>query len=321
MSPFDVEAPSSGPTPFPSADPIGEPSPLALKYAREALARKRRKRAILRAVVPLTAMLSIVAVIGVVAWKPTPKLEGKLNGKVMPETFAPSPKMLSTDTVDLSPETVASALEALSERSEVLVSDRMRLKFRGEPKRGLEVSVDSGVQMVVVQVDLKQDARLYEYCTFEKEAFNVSRLDELNPAFRKLLLDYDTAVKANTKMDDLARFRDSVGLAGLTAGIGYVVQARAGSTPFRCVGENDGKLYFLIPKDAKSLVLEGRKLPDGSTPFAGKYTIDVEQLPAEKEPEEAPASKKGKGAKSDDTDDPESEMKPEMKSDDGDQKS
>lgn len=324
-TPFDVAAPPSGPTSFPSADAIGGPSPLAMKYAREALARKRRKRALLRMVVPAMAVLSLFGVIAAVTWKPTPKLEGRLKGKVLSEAFTLSPKMLSTDTVDLSPETIASTLEALGERSEVLVSDRMRIKFRGEPKRGLEVSIDPGVQMVVVQVDLKQDARLSEYCTFEKDAFNEARLDELKPALRKLLLDYDAAVKANAKMTEMPAFRDSVGLAGSTAGVGYVVQATAGNASFRCVGEDgEGKIFFLVPKGAKTLTLAGRKLPDGKTPFAGKYTVDVEQPAAEKEPDEAPASKKGKRAKDDDTEDPASEMKPEMKSEmksDEDQKS
>lgn len=319
-APFDVTAPPSGPTAFPSADAIGGPSPLAMKYAREALARKRRRRALLRMVVPATAAIALFAVIAAVTWKPTPKLEGRLKGKVLSEAFTLSPKILSTDSVDLSQETIASTLEELSERSEVLVSDRMRIKFRGDPKRGLEVSIDPGVQMVVVQVDLKQDARLSEYCTFEKDAFNEARLNELKPALRKLLIDYDAALKANARMTELPAFRDSVGLAGSTAGVGYVVQATAGNAAFRCVGEDgEGKIFFLIPKGAKTFTLAGRKLPDGKTPFAGKYTVDVEQLPAEKESEEPPASK-GKGAKDDDKDEPEPEMKPEMKSDE-DQKS
>ena len=291
-----------------------------MKYAREALARKRRRRALLRMVVPATAAIALFAVIAAVTWKPTPKLEGRLKGKVLSEAFTLSPKILSTDSVDLSQETIASTLEELSERSEVLVSDRMRIKFRGDPKRGLEVSIDPGVQMVVVQVDLKQDARLSEYCTFEKDAFNEARLNELKPALRKLLIDYDAALKANARMTELPAFRDSVGLAGSTAGVGYVVQATAGNAAFRCVGEDgEGKIFFLIPKGAKTFTLAGRKLPDGKTPFAGKYTVDVEQLPAEKESEEPPASK-GKGAKDDDKDEPEPEMKPEMKSDE-DQKS
>ena len=268
------------------------PSPVVSRQRIALQRRQRRKRALMRMVIPLTTILTLVAAYLMVQWKPAPKLEGKLKATGLGGTFSLSPRYLSSDLAGLPSDAAQQTLEALGERPELLVSDRMRMRLGGDPKRGLEVTVEPGVQMRFVRLEIKQHAALSNYCSFEKETFNLARLEELKPALKKLLVDYDTALKANTKIHDLPGFRDPVGLAGMTHGVGYVVHAVAGNSPFRCVGEDsEGRLYFLLPSQTTSFVLTGRKLADGTTPFQGKYTVDVE-LPAD-EPDE-PSKPSGK---------------------------
>lgn len=265
-----------GPTPFPTAGIDSGPSPLAMKYARAELAKRRRKRALLRMVVPLISIGALLGLIAALTWKPEPKLEGKLEGSVVSETYSLPVRAIPLDTLDVPPEVAESVLDALAEHSELLLSDRMRMKIGGDRKRGLEISIEPGVQMQVFQVDVKRNSSLSNYCSFEKDLFNELRLAELKPALKKMVVDYEAALQANAKHTELSAFRDPVGLAGSTGGVGYVVHAVVGSSSFRCVGEDsDGRLYFLLPKGTSSFGLTGRKLPDGTTPFKGKYVVEL----------------------------------------------
>lgn len=281
--------------PFPAAavEPTDPFSPDALPYVVSRKKKKgyparprRRKKQKLGVVEWLmigfgVAVLLISAFVG---WryyethKPPP---AHYQAQALASDFAPPPQRLLPGDYGVDEAVSDAVLSALRDHTESLISDRMRMRFRADEKKGMEITLESGEASQFVLFHPRSEPNLAAYCTSKVLEFDAIRKQELTAAAKSFFAAYQAAREAKTPMGQaLAAYRDSVGLTAMSGGLGYVVEAQSGSIVSRCVYEDgDGRLYFLLPQGATSFQLRGRKLVSGKTPFEGVYTVSVTPAP------------------------------------------
>jgi len=86
---------------------------------------------------------------------------------------------------------------------------------------------------------------------------------------------------------DAAAVRDKVALNASCRSLSYAIQAVADPTIFRCAAEDEqGQLYFCLPKSVQVFKIEGRTLANSAIGFNGDYNVTVlgETVTIETEP-------------------------------------
>ncbi len=105
---------------------------------------------------------------------------------------------------------------------------------------------------------------------------------------------------------DAAAVRDAIGLNGRLNTLGFLVEAIVQGRAVRCASEDqEGNLYFALPRGITGFQVRGRTLSDGKRHFPGEYTIVVDpkpipETPAAPEPADSdPTSSESGGSESD----------------------
>jgi hypothetical protein len=266
------------------------------------------------------ALLATIGGILALTWKSEPKLEGTLEAVSYSSDHPLPPRFVKPDPKDVDPDTTKSVLEELEGKPILFTGHSMRLRFRSDLRRGMEVTVEAAAGMQVVKVELRQNAFLSRFLSQHEDEFEKLRQAELRPALRKFFTEHGSA-NAAMSSGDTNFYHHSLAVPAMTSGTGYVVEAVVGKTGTRCVYEDDQRrLFFLLPRNVKSFVLAGRKLDDGRVAFPGRYTCQIAESqepepakpemskPAEEEEVDGLAPKKKPGKK---TEKPESEEKME----------
>lgn len=208
-------------------------------------------------------------------------LEGELTGSVASDV-AVDPHLMPRKEIKAPKETLDLVLTGLEENSESLLSRLMRLEFSGSSD-GLTVSLVAERRGDFYVVAISQNESLQEYRDEHDRAWNALRLAELEKATTRFVTEYAQAESENRPVESLAAYRDSIGVNALVEGLGYVLAAkvetsldgRKGVAESRCMAEQDGNLYFLLPRGTKSFQIVGRDLPGGHPKFPGSFTVNV----------------------------------------------
>ncbi len=249
-----------------------------------ALKRRQRRRSSASAVlVPLFLGAALLGIVFFLAWKPPEKLEGTLTGTALADESSEVVAFLMPEGSDVPEEVVKAVLDHFESHPQPLLSERMRVDFRGD-KRGLMVSISPRNQMEMVVVDTSTNRALGKFAHDNAVLLESARQRELAPAVKQFFTAYEAATQADAPMADLPSFRDKLGLASMTKGLGYCLQAVVTGTAYRCVYEDEsGRLWFIVPGNTPAFVLDGRVLPDGTTLFPGRYVVSVSRPVAKPE--------------------------------------
>lgn len=208
-------------------------------------------------------------------------LHGKLRATTGKEIYL-GPGFLPKASIGVDDETAAAVFEGLGGDPEILLSELMRVEFHGEPGTlKIELLAQRDTDFFVVPIE--QSPPLVEFERDQQVALDGLRMAELKPAAKKFCRQYAAAQIDGRAVEGIGDFRDSVGLNTMVGGLGFVVEARiekqvSGRRAVigrRCVAEQNGNLYFLLPRGTKKFQLTGRTLADGSVPFPGEFTVAV----------------------------------------------
>jgi len=245
--------------------------------------RRRRRSNILGLLLPVA---SIAIIGGIGFWlmqKSAVKLEGNLTGQRMTDTelgpFRVSSQYLGNS--DTKTKAIFSHLEELPIRAS---SQLLTLEFRGSAG-GISLSLRTADGAEFYRVDPTQAKLLAKYLDETRSEFKTAVEDELTRSVPEFLEAVEQRGDEKKDIPGLAEFRDTVGLASLTTGFGYHVQAAIGKQAYPCVLEDrDGWLFFVLPSGTEVFEVVGR--PRGSKSakdkpqFPGKYTVQVSKQPA-----------------------------------------
>jgi hypothetical protein len=238
-------------------------------------------------------------------WTTRPVLEGELPAVALAEAKLP-PRLVRTEIADVSPSTAEFVQSGLAESPERLRSNLMEMEFRGVPRRGIEVSLIEGTDTRFYRVDIRADRHLNDYMRQHADELDKAHQAELRRYVTRFYTDWEQAEQADRPIDDLLGFRDGLGLNALTGSLGFHLAAEHAGKKYRCVYEDDqGRVYFLLPRNVRTFRLRGRELPDGRTPFPGDYTVNVVET-------EAPPEKDARLQEADVTDEDEETPDPEV---------
>lgn len=290
-APKEPERALPGPPPVPAVLPEGFPGiPADLPAIAEAppiapMARRKAKR---KGTNPLIPLLAIGVVLGLAAYfmlKPDRAVEGELSGEKVPGFKIPAASIGKAD-LSLSSEEGSPAWEDLvkSQIAAVRVPDAFQMQF--EPNDiGVNITIQKEAGGEVFRV--KPNATIKKF--FEQHGDKISRLrqKEYEEALPKFAADWETAQK-NAEPFVTEGYFETVGLNRLAGVMGYGLLAQVGDRAHRAIHEDaEGRLYFLLPAETKEFVLKGRKLPNGETPFEGRFTVKVAETAQEPTPPES----------------------------------
>ncbi len=270
--PMPDDASLGGEPQFPSfaaADPVDDaPQPsVARRY------KKRTKRKKSGLVVPVMFGSVLVGSILYLYWTQVPKLEGEVRAAALEEAELP-PGLVSRRLVDLPKDKVDLVLEGLTESPERLKSQIMSIEFRGS-REGIQVTLEEGSKTQFYRVSINADPELQAFYDRNARRLSAPQEAELQEAATAFFEAWAAAAEENEELDDLASFRDRLGLTTLVGGLGYHLQAICGSEIYRCVYENERYIYFLLPHGTKKFEIQGRELKGSSLMFPGHYTAKV----------------------------------------------
>lgn len=288
-----------GAAPVPTADlteppPLGVlPMPTAASAKPSPLARKVRRRAgsnaWMRRLIPIGFGLVLLGLGGwyAVGLLLADRLEGDLNAEHV-QVFEVPPVLIARDQFDLHEKHLNPLLEHLAADPLPLTSSRMQVQFRGSEK-GITISLSRGNESQWYRVDVRSNPALGRYYQQESVALDGPRMKQVAKAADGFIHDYKAVRAKESDIGKVTPYRDSLGLTALVRGFGYHVVAITGQTMHPCVYEDaDGGLYFLLPKGLKQFALQGKRFPNGETPFPGKFTVKVQPEREEITVEEPP---------------------------------
>lgn len=268
-----------GPSDFAeTSDDPGFPAPVeepALRYTRSGR-RRRRKRAS-NLMIPLLCGAVLLGVVGWFVYRShgTTDLEGELTAVARPG-FNPSPGYVEKADIDLPADPLKFVLDGLAEDPERLKSSSMTVELRGTPE-GIQVDVFSTAQSRFVMIDVTTDAGLRNYYRNAARKLGRRRRRQVRTIAERFCRDWKEKAEQNTSLDDPVAYRDELGLGALVGGFGYSVAAVVERKLYPCVYEDtvNGRLYFLLPREARRFTLRGREFSDGSVLFPGRFTVKV----------------------------------------------
>lgn len=250
----------------------------------------------------------VVIAVGVVAFlflkpgvKPNP-LSGTLTGTRITKSKLQSAIVHRDWLEGIDEETVSAVLKQMETRKITLRSDTVVLVFQGATE-GIKVTATPGLHAELVAVDISSHKALNAWQQKQGVKLGDKHQKELIRTAKSFIQECAKAAAAGEKKLDFSRFHDSLGLAALTSGLGAEAVAIVNRIPHRCVAEQQGLLYFLIPPATERFELQGREDKKGIALFPGRFVVEVES--------EAPAQK---SKKTDEEPEMAADDDPEMKS-------
>lgn len=251
--------------------PVFAPTASEPSLARQVQKKARKSIGMGSLLTPILCLAVLATVGGWYYVTNIPRLNGELEGTPLTNPD-PLGGVIPNSEIDLPAEDRKAILADLSESPAELKSSLARVVFRGSPD-GLQVELQPGPDARFVRVDPNQDQRLVDYVQKRFEKFDLERRDALGPTVQQFLNEWDHFRNTKgAKSPNLAAYRNSVGLTALAGPLGWRLEAVWGSEKFPCFYEDSqGRLYFLLPKKAKSFIIRGRKVPGER--FPGEFTI------------------------------------------------
>jgi len=171
-------------------------------------------------------------------------------------------------------------LERFADDSEWLRSSHAEVEFSAG-NEGLVIRVAEGRETRFVRFRI--DPGLRDWYTANGQQLDDDHKTELGKSLTEFFEAWDVAIRNQTGVDQVMRFRDTVGLSGCVYGLGYNVSARVDGNLYPCVYEDDSSLYFLLPRTTKKFQILGFHSNGDRADFPGEYrvTIKAGQKPTE----------------------------------------
>ncbi len=269
--------PVASPAPLPAGSGLAPAAvPASASTIEPSLSKRlrRQRRRTLQVTIPIFFGAALLAALVWLYWEVTPELAGRLTAERVSEP--PPPVLLTGEEFDVPAETREMVLEYLKERPERITTDVMQTEIRGR-KQALQIAISSSTRTMFVVVDISQDPLLREFYDEHAEEILTLRERAFRRAGRRFFQSWAELIEArqSPNVELLMEHRNAFALSASVEGLGYIVHAMARDQPYPCVYERDNRLWFLLPRDVKSFLLEGRRMPDGTRPFPGRYTVII----------------------------------------------
>ena len=213
----------------------------------------------------------------------------RLGGKL-------APAMVHREWINLDEEVVDAMREHLKKNKYNLKSELLQMQFQGTDE-GIKVTISPGPGAELVAVEVHENKKFASWHAKHSATLNDKAQKSVINAAKKFVKECATAQSHSSKIQDLTPNHDELGIAALATGVGGEIIAVIGDRIHRCVAEQEGKLFFLLPRGTDHFTLQGREHGKGGTTiFPGHYKVEVSdeeakpkkssKKPAEDEPSE-----------------------------------
>lgn len=267
----------------PAIPPGGTPRPLvpeAPNSVASTIQRRRKKRsssAVLTIGIPVVCFAAFIGVMAFIFSNTQPELKGTINGASLPNFNLAASRLsianLPLEDVDSS--AVSAEFEAEPER---FISEMMKCTV-GADGRQLTIDVEPGDGYQWFTVNPTSDANLLDWVKKNAEIWNQKRRVRMQEVAASLCRDKLRRASGERVVIDAAKYRDGFALATQVRGFGYLVEAIAETKRAVCAHEDaNGTLYFCLPEDTTSFVLQGRSLGEQTPAFPGRYTVTISSV-------------------------------------------
>jgi hypothetical protein len=146
---------------------------------------------------------------------------------------------------------------------------------------GIEVQLTAGPESQWYVVDPTTSKPLALWLKKERSQLNQRRLSTMKTSLVSYCRDKLTQMRGEPIAIDVVSVRDNVGINACGGAFSSVIEAIAGNRLVPCAYEDDqGMIYFCLPKGTLSFQIVGRTFADQSKPFSGEYTVVVTPGPS-----------------------------------------
>lgn len=149
---------------------------------------------------------------------------------------------------------------------------------------GLQFRLFLDPKAEMFELDPSKHRGLSEFLEDKAVKMDRARREKLDTMAAEFVAEWYTARRDNPRgrVKDFTTYRNQLVLNTMRGGLGYHVVAVVGKKAFECVLENDGKLYFILPKGTESFVLQTRPKIESGISLPGKYTVEVVETKSSK---------------------------------------
>jgi hypothetical protein len=224
--------------------------------------------------IPLICMLLFFGIMGVIIMNRESPLTGNLTARPLAGFQLPEASVPLTD-FGLSADQSSQVLDAFSSDPEAFISDQMQCRILADDS-GLRVRLQPGDNFRWFAVDTSRHTPLMIWLRDHRAALNKQRNRLATQAGTDLCKDKLAEAAGESVIYDAIRYRDEFGLNTHCDALGFAVEAVTGQRRSRCVHEDGAAtLYFCLPSDTTSFLIQGRKLSDNQIVFPGEFTVTV----------------------------------------------
>lgn len=237
--------------------------------------RRRPSRALVIGI-PVIGFLLLLAILALTI-PGGPELQGELAGRLLAEKSLPRTVVPWSDT-GVSAEQQQVLLAALSENPETFSSELLVCRVLGTAA-GLEIQLTAatGARWCAVNLHEAGQKALALWLKQQRVRVGEQRRSEMTRTLSAWCQDKLRQLGGESIAIDAAAARDNGVLNATVDNLGYSVQARAGKRLVRAAAEDDaGWLYFCVPADTQTLVVEGRSHGTPELLFPGRYDVTLE---------------------------------------------
>lgn len=269
-----VPAVSTSPV-LPGPSPAAALAPRTGRSRSTRFNRRRPSRALVIGI-PVIGFLLLLAILALTI-QTGPEMQGEIRGRLLAEKSLPRTVIPWSDT-GVSADQQQLLQAALTENPETFSSELLVCRLLGTPA-GLEVQLTAATGAAWCAVN-PHEAGQKALAIWLKQ--HRVRLGEMRRALMTQTLsdwcqDKLRQINGEEIAIDAARARDNGVLNATVDSMGFAVQGRAGKRLVRTAAEDDaGWLYFCVPSDTDTLIVEGRSQEDASVIFPGRYEVTLE---------------------------------------------
>jgi hypothetical protein len=267
--------------PYPGFDPAQSLPPPADSIEQPAVVKRYKKRMKRRSGWVVWGPIGVIVIfVGLLLFlflkQGTPKsdpLKGELTA-VRRADGKLEPALVHREWIGLNEEVVDTVLKQMEKRSVTLRSSTIILRFKAT-EEGIRVTVEPGEYAELIAVDIHRHKGLATWYARESAGLTDKQQKEVIKAAERFIKEWAEAEARGEKKRDFARFHDELGLAALAMGLGGEAIAVVGETVYRCVAEQQGQLFFLLPPGTERFELQGRERGKNKFVFPGQFKVKV----------------------------------------------
>ena len=269
-----------GPAVTTNGDVVASDDPFAVRPVTTSVVKSRRRNARRRpsrALVIGVPVICFLVLFGIIAYSLTgslPQLHGELTGRRL-DGLSLSKSVIPWSDLSLNEDERRILQEALVTQPESLASQVMTCRLSAS-EDGILVTLAAQPESQWIVVNVAADKPLALWRRKEGPNLNRRRLDEFQSAVTQYAKDKLLKINGEQIAIDAVAVRDKVALNASGRSLSYAIHAVADTTIFPCAAEDEqGQLYFCLPKTVQSFKIQGRTLADGTIGFAGDYNVTV----------------------------------------------